>query len=469
MDHYIINNKKLISKYENIYKEKLDIENLKGKILKGYFDDVNTESFTRFRIFLDICIFLFNNERIHCHNEIINGVQIKKGFKDTVEYYSKEFNKNNEFDNYIYYIKNQFELLSSVDINKPFVAINEDVKKKTLTEQLKIIRKAFAHMQYGNYIISSDGRISIFELYNKSEKNRDFAPQLIILEPIFHDYIKKFYSNNVNAGIIYSDSFFSYYSYKEQIFKKYPIFYKIFLKKDSKISKSKEKMKKIISFGKEVEEFFLFLEKNKDYYIEEQFILKFPEKFFKKNNIENINEKFYNMKFLLDFETQLSNFIFHLIELNDFIIEYKLLNDEKVLIDRLETLKEDEILNVPFKYMFLYLKSINILSRLEDDDLDKIENINVSGFKIKQFKDIIKYIIKSKNSKISYILNRFRNSLAHGNVGVKLNLKGELKFIFKDIFKGREKIIEIKAKDLEVFLSQEKFFENIKLKFKILK
>ena len=58
--------------------------------------------------------------------------------------------------------------------------------------------------------------------------------------------------------------------------------------------------------------------------------------------------------------------------------------------------------------------------------------------------------------------------MAHGNIEIKLYLKGELQFIFKDIHKGKIKIIEIKAEDLEIFLTQEKFFENIKPKFKIL-
>ena len=119
--------------------------------------------------------------------------------------------------------------------------------------------------------------------------------------------------------------------------------------------------------------------------------------------------------------------------------------------DRINTLKEDEILYVPFKYMFLYLKAINILNRLEDDGLEKVNNINIEGFKIK-----------------AYILERFRNSLAHGNIEVEFDLKEELQFIFKDIHKRKIKTIKIKAEDLERFLSQENFFENIKPKFKIL-
>ena len=164
----------------------------------------------------------------------------------------------------------------------------------------------------------------------------------------------------------------------------------------------------------------------------------------------------------------MSNFLFHFIELNDFIIEYKLLNNKEVLKDRINTLKEDEILYVPFKYMFLYLKAINILNRLEDDGLEKVNNINIEGFKIKEFKELIKYIIKPKRAKKVYILERFRNSLAHGNIEVEFDLKEELQFIFKDIHKRKIKTIKIKAEDLERFLSQENFFENIKPKFKIL-
>jgi hypothetical protein len=118
--------------------------------------------------------------------------------------------------------------------------------------------------------------------------------------------------------------------------------------------------------------------------------------------------------------------------------------------------------------MFLYLKAINILNRLEDDGLEKVNNINIEGFKIKEFKELIKYIIKPKRAKKAYILERFRNSLAHGNIEVEFDLKEELQFIFKDIHKRKIKTIKIKAEDLERFLSQENFFENIKPKFKIL-
>lgn len=472
MEHYIINNKKLIQKYENLYKEKLCFENIKEKILQGYFDDINIESLSRFRIFLDTCIFLLNNEKIHHHKEIINGIEVEKGFRDTVTYYSKEFNKNHEFDNYINFVKNEFSELSSINIDKPFVPINEIAKRLSLRKQLEVIRNAFAHMQHGNYISSSDGRISVYSLYNKNIENENYEKsQLIILEPIFHDYVKKFYSNNVNIGIVYKDSFISNYSNKEKMLKNYLIFYEILTNKDTKIIKSKEKMEKIIYLKAEdeTENFFSFLRENwKEYYIKEEPILKNIEDFFLKNNIKDIDEKFYNIKFLLDFKTELLNFLFHFIELNDFIIEYKLLDNKKVLKDRIDTLKEDESLHIPFKYMFLYLKTINILNRLEDDELEKVNSINIKGFKVKKFKEIIKCIMKRKKAKEVYILKRFRNSLAHGNIDIRLDLKGELKFIFEDIYKEKIKIIEIKAGDLEIFLSQEEFFENIKPKFKIL-
>lgn len=264
MDHYIINNKKLIQKYEDLYKEKLCFENIKEKILHGYFDDINIESLSRFRIFLDTCLFLFNNEKIHHHKEIINGIEVEKGFRDTVAYYSKEFNKNHKFDNYINFIKNEFLELSSIDIDKPFIPINEIAKKLTLREQLEVIRNAFAHMQHGNYIVSLNGKISIYSLYNKDNTIKNYKiPQLIVLEPIFHDYIKKFYSNNINIGIVYKDSFLSNYSNEEKILKDYLIFYKISTSKDTKIFKSKEKMKKIILLKEEAESFFCFLKKMK--------------------------------------------------------------------------------------------------------------------------------------------------------------------------------------------------------------
>lgn len=473
MKPYILNNKDLILKYENLYKNNFNINKLKTKIREGYFDNISVESLMRFRVFLDICMFLYNNEKIHYHQEIIGKEKRQKGFRDIILNYSKSFNKSNIFNNYINFINQEFIELGSENIKLPFLLLNREEKEISLTRQLEILRNAFAHMQYGNFTHSADGRISIFSLYNKNiEKDKYKKKQMIVFEPIFHDYILKFYSNNLKIGIVYKHSFIlgtfndkGYYIYN---------FYEVKTKKDNSIEKSKSFMKKVGVLQNNPEKLLKFLKDNSHIFeVKKNFVFELVdykniEEFCLKNDIKNITEKFYAIKFLLDIESQLSNFLFHLNQLNDFIFEYKLTKNIEKLDKDINTLEEDENSQEPFKYMFLYLKSINILNCLEDDELKKVQDISIKGFKIKSFKDFIKYFFRIKKTRKEYILEGFRNSLAHGNFNLKLNSKGEIIFIFIDKFKNQKKIIEINQKELFKFVSQENFFKDINGKYKIL-
>ena len=169
--------------------------------------------------------------------------------------------------------------------------------------------------------------------------------------------------------------------------------------------------------------------------------------------------------------------------LNESIIEYLKTKDEGYL-ERLNELKEDEVSPFIFKLMFLYLKSVNILNYIEEseclDDQIKVKNINIDGFKINTycdfcrfltmgvetekgtFKEALRYLKDEYNKKIKkYVLEKFRNSLAHGKINVEISKKGEIIFIFIDEYKGNKGIIKISDDNLKKFVSQKEFYDNI--------
>ena len=169
--------------------------------------------------------------------------------------------------------------------------------------------------------------------------------------------------------------------------------------------------------------------------------------------------------------------------LNESIIEYLKTKDEGYL-ERLNELKEDEVSPFIFKLMFLYLKSVNILNYIEEskclNNQIKVKNINIDGFKINTycdfcrvlttgvktekgtFKEALRYLKDEYNKKTKeYVLEKFRNSLAHGKINVEISKKGEIIFIFIDEYKGNKGIIEISDDNLKKFVSQKEFYDNI--------
>ena len=219
---YMENNKQKIEDYENLYNE-VKIDNIKRKMEQGYFDNWEVYDLSRFRVFLDSCILLFNKEKLD--DEKIKKEKIKEGKKEIIEekkfvnlgdYFVREFlrkkRENNEFRNfildYIKKIKNNKELtgINEGNMNTPFKTISEleDEKKgkepssrMSMTKKLKTIRRGFAHMQYGNYVF--DERIYIFKLWNKDSK---FEIRGIVFEPILHEFIEYLYSKNPNVGLL---------------------------------------------------------------------------------------------------------------------------------------------------------------------------------------------------------------------------------------------------------------------------
>ena len=162
---YIKNNREVIDRYEKLYEEKIDIEYLKQKLREGYFKSEDIESLAYFRVFIDGCMLLFNNEKTENNNLII---QLAKEYKEIFSgNLSNSILKNERkkykdfiFNEYLPYLKQTFsndadvkELLNNFkkDTHK-FIYLTKGNNNKEIRSKLENIRNSIAHMQYeGNY------------------------------------------------------------------------------------------------------------------------------------------------------------------------------------------------------------------------------------------------------------------------------------------------------------------------------
>ena len=495
---YIKNNREVIDRYEKLYEEKIDIEYLKQKLREGYFKNEDVESLAYFRVFIDGCMLLFNNEKTENNNLII---QLAKEYKEIFSGNLSNSILKNERKKYKDFIFNKYlQYLNSTSSNDAdvkelvnnfkkdthkFIYLTKGNNNKEIRSKLENIRNSIAHMQYeGNY----DNNVKIMKTL--SIKNIDGGKlkiEGVVLEEIFHDFVNTLFSNNINRGLPYKIS---------KVIDEKKIFLSATLKTEY-IESDGIGIKDINSTMQELfekqngkdDEFEKYIDSNSDKFKKEK---EYITSLYKENTIKKICKKYkivenkdllYTLKFCLDIETELSNCIFHMSILNESIIEYLKTKDEGYL-ERLNELKEDEVSPFIFKLMFLYLKSINILNYIEEskclNNQIKVKNINIDGFKINTycdfcrvlttgvktekgtFKEALRYLKDEYNKKTKeYVLEKFRNSLAHGKINVEISKKGEIIFIFIDEYKGNKGIIEISDDNLKKFVSQKEFYDNI--------
>ena len=201
------------------------------------------------------------------------------------------------------------------------------------------------------------------------------------------------------------------------------------------------------------------------------------KKLTKKLKIQTYDEYFYGLKTFLDFETELSNFLVHISQINNVFYAYCTKRDSKnVTQNEIEEYKkqleksllelyEDENAKISFKIGFVYLYSMNFALRTEDDDYEnlKYQDLNVSKFKY-QNENWEQYRRRNETQNCSiqkYIVERMRNSLMHGHIEILLNKKGEIEFVFRDKYNKRNEVISIILEDLEEFLSQQCLYSGI--------
>ena len=332
-------------------------------------------------------------------------------------------------------------------------------------------------MQYGFYASDSSGFLSNFSIYNSDKgETKEIG---FVLEPVLHLFIQQFFSNYSFSGVPYKHTWFelnqenglinfNQVTLSDKVNTKFSGFQKDhFMNQFTSILQSGDKTtidnflnnnsfnRKIISISHdEIEQKCLF-------YLQEK------------------NHKLYDpihfcesIKFLFDFETEFSNFLVHLIQLNDRLIDY--LRDRKLEINRIneifksiDELTEDENKFLCFRYSFDLLRMFNISSRLEDDDLPKIQipEISIKGIYIQNPLALYSYYNNNKirlqlhshyDLRSNYIMERIRNAMMHGNYWIDLK-ETKLFYFFEDKFNKRNEIIEVSQSVLESFVKQKIF------------
>lgn len=471
MLNYLNNNLVLISEYQNLYFQEINIDKIIEKFRAGEIIKHNGFDYARFRVFIDSCLLLLNKEKLNDYYK--NGYNFKE--------FIREVENDVHLKEYFDFIKRE-PLFN--DISNICLFHSLENKKKKPWDQVMTIRNSMAHMQYGNFCLQENGTLIYYWLYNKDNGIRKDSG--IVFEWILHELIQRFF-NNYSSGLLFKNTFFSRYSLRLQkkSFWKY-YFYEVTPKirdEEKYNGYNKVIMSELAKVSKDSEKLLLFLQKNNDKInINEQELKKVIKirnykRLTKELQIRTYDEYFYGLKTFLDFETELSNFLVHISQINNIFYAYCTKRDsknvtqyeievyKKQLEKSLLELYEDENAKISFKIGFVYLYSMNFALRTEDDDYEKLkyQDINVSKFKY-QKESLEQYKQRNgiQNCLIQkYIVERMRNSLMHGNVGIQLNNKGKIEFIFRDKYNKRDETISIILEDLEKFLSQQCLYSEI--------
>ena len=190
----------------------------------------------------------------------------------------------------------------------------------------------------------------------------------------------------------------------------------------------------------------------------------FTENLLARNPIDEEIE--YTIKAFYDFETEFSNFLYHLIQLNDRIIEYHLpeyKTQQDLIMKSINELEEDKTSWIMFKIFFDFLFLVNIILRNQEYYMSPIDikKINPYGFE-KDDKAMVNYInkkiiegkIEENNAKygnVYYILERIRNAIMHGNIKILLE-NNNILLKFLDKYNSREDVLSIELNKLKNFI-----------------
>lgn len=469
MERYIKNNYNMIKMYNSFYELGIDIEGIKRKINEGYFDNIHINDLYRFRIYLDSCLLLFNKEKVE--NEYLKK---KFSYKDYFNNLLKDPDFKKQIEIYIDWIKKTIPIDININDLKGFYIPFSEEKNIPIYKQLKILRNSFAHMQYGNFIFEENmGAVLFYGIYNKD--NGKCYQMGIVVEEMLHQFIDAFFSNNINKGIPYKHTLMSY----ELDSRNLHFFEITFTSENSDYytGNNNHLMKNTIFSKQDSNHLNVFLEEHKNEFTKEETIIneKRQAQFYQLLEQELLrkptnNELIYTIKAFYDIETEFSNFLVHIIQLNDTLIGYKLYKEYNAsytiddIFQRLDELKEDVDSSVTFKYFFTLLECVNVVIRLEDEDMSlvELETINVDGFKYDSAnmsnyinKAIIDCKIPEADAYLGdkyYIIERLRNALAHGNIKLDVDCENHCKVIFSDKWNARNEQLQIPLESLRRFL-----------------
>lgn len=471
MLNYLNNNLVLINEYQNLYFQEINIDKIIERFRTGEIIKHNGFDYGRFRVFIDSCLLLLNKEKLNDYYK--NGYSFKE--------FIREVENDIHLKDYFEFIKQ--EPLTN-DISNICLFHSFENKKKKPWDQIMTIRNSMAHMQYGNFFSQENGTLILYWLYNKDDGIRKDSGT--VFEFVLHELIQRFF-NNYSSGLLFKNSFFLKYSLRLQkkSFWKY-YFYEItprICDENTYNGYNKGIMSELAQVSRDNKKLLPFLQQNNDKInvneLELNKIIKMRDykKLTKKLKIQTYDEYFYGLKTFLDFETELSNFLVHISQINNVFYAYCTKRDSKnVTQNEIEEYKkqleksllelyEDENAKISFKIGFVYLYSMNFALRTEDDDYEKLkyQDLNVSKFKY-QNENWEQYRRRNETQNCSiqkYIVERMRNSLMHGHIEILLNKKGEIEFVFRDKYNKRNEVISIILEDLEEFLSQQCLYSGI--------
>ena len=468
MSHYLISNAKIIEELSQLYKGKLDIDKIKEKIFTRDFGELTLVEFSKFRVFLDASLMIYNKNKLE--KEYLKATKQFR-YLDNFQMDLKEIN----YESYRNFINENYNLYLD---GYAHLIIKSEPQPRNIYDEIVRLRNAFAHMQYGSFSMCGPGVISLYGIFNKDRgrlKNTGIA-----LEPVIHEFISRYYSNQSVLGIPYKHSFISNFSFKEHEFKPHYVFTVVTFKNDSVqyIPGQIHPMIQFLGYQSDLDnEFGLqrmddFLNSG-DFRVEEQIL---DEK--KISVLHNIIEKEngdkehlpYLYKALCDPETEISNFFVHIRQLNDKIIncftlysEGKLEEGRNDILRSLDELQEDSESIIFFRYMFTILKIFNFALRLEDDDLPELDysNFDISKF-VYDDQDMIDfandYYLRFGDQKMithdlnkEFVCTKIRNAISHGNFKFDTNCD-EVIVSFEDRWNGRVVKIQSSMRDLENFI-----------------
>lgn len=470
MNNYLNNNVVLINMYESFYTKGIRIDEIIQTFKSGGFSQYSGFDFGRFRVFVDGCLLLLNKEKLNRYYK--NEYCFAK--------FTEKISNDPQIIPYLDYIQNEclFPKTEGIEIYHSM-----EGKAKKTWDQVSTIRKALAHMQYGNFQFQESGLLICYYLYNKDKGIRKDVG--IVYEPILHEFVKSFFSNYC-FGIPFRNTFFMHYSMKNARKTLRMRYYEITSFKGTDEvydGYSENSIAELIKRMYNIEDLPTYLSDNKNKFDIKEYKIseKINRNYFRKiANNYRLNDRykyFYGLKTFLDFETEISNFLVHIGQLNEVLYEYYVfLNCGKYSKDqiektkplfeqRLRELREDESAVIAFDIGFTFMKIMNFALRTEDDDYKKVDfaKIDVSMFFYEE-ESLREYVIANnikKDGKQKYIVERIRNSLMHGNLNIEVASKGEILVIFTDIYNKRSDVIKVTLNELKVFLKQPSLYVGV--------
>lgn len=452
---YLENNIKFIKKYESYYEEEFNIDKIKQDIINGKLDE-NLLDLSRFRIFLDSCVLLFNKEKLE--KDYFTKAFDPKGYINSIK---------NNYHEIIKLIEKEFEINVGDTFYYEFNEQKSIFIQKSLWESRKILRNSFAHMQYGNFVSSgTDSTIPWYFMFNKDKGIK--KSNGLVIEPLCHELISKFYLNQMTKSVAYKHTFI-----KSNGNGDYFVEVKYAGEEKYTINSSSHIMNNKIFSSNDFGRVDKFLQDNAEQFEIKSKLITNDEKgnYFNalskfKNKITG-NELGYFIKSIYDIETEFSNFLTHIIQLNDRLIDYRknknldqAANDQ--IFTSIDELKEDIDSWVEFRFFFKLLYIINFSLRLEDDDLENInyKNICIDGF-LYDYKQMVDFVnkkildktIKDCDEKYGdkiYILFKIRNAIAHGRINIEVD-GSTTYYAFEDEYNKRTEKIKITVEDMTKF------------------